>query len=97
VDDASVIGRDEADEPRDDDLIVPIDKGPGKGEGAINVSLVMRRAARAEAQLGGAVEALRQLAEAGDVLPVAASQASDATLERWVRALRNAHSIIGGQ
>lgn len=37
--------------------------------------------------------ALRELADAGDVLPIAASQASDEVVERWVRALRVAHSL----
>jgi hypothetical protein len=35
---------------RDDDLILPIDKGPGKGEGSINVSLLFRRLASAETE-----------------------------------------------
>lgn len=44
-----------------DDLIVAIDKGPGKGEGFVNVTEIGRRCARAEAEVARLRAALETL------------------------------------
>jgi hypothetical protein len=57
---------DERCEWRDGDLILPIDKGPGKGEGSINVTSLNRRTAALESQLAGAVDAFDRIVVACD-------------------------------
>jgi hypothetical protein len=87
---------------RAQDLVLPIDKGPGKGEGFINVSEVFRRASRAEAEaarLRAEVETLNEQLDDVRVSMEVLRQGHVAAwdeMERLTKLLREARGALAG-